>query len=182
MKKTTSKIISILVNLLLILSVCLVGTVVICSASEKVPSVFGYSILRVISGSMEPEIHVNDYILVKKTDIAELKTGDIISFYSKDPSIYNKPNTHRIDSINKGESLSFITKGTANEKADQYPVVQEDIIGKYVCKLSVLSFVFPLLSNPMIFFALILLPLILILSLNLMNQKNKKIQSDKTEE
>ena len=103
--------------------------IMICSASGKVAEVFGISVLKVVSGSMEPSISEGDYIIVRKTDSGELKSGDIICFYSKDSKIYGMPNTHRIVSILPDGS--FITKGDANKTEDDTAVSADMIIGRY---------------------------------------------------
>ena len=50
--------------------------------SGRVPSVFGYSVMNIVSGSMEDEIPKDSYILIKRIDPAEVKKDDIICFYS----------------------------------------------------------------------------------------------------
>ncbi len=107
----------------------------------KVPSVFGYSVLRIVSGSMEDEIPINSYILVKKADPSEIKEGDIISFYSSDPTILGVPNTHRVAEppICENGAYSFVTKGDANPVHDAYNAQGERLIGIYVCRLGWLN-------------------------------------------
>ena len=101
----------------------------------EVPSVFGISILRVISGSMEDEIPTGSYILVVRTDAEKIKRDDVICFYSSDPSIYGYPNTHRVieDPIKTDTGYEFVTKG------DTYNASSERLIGKYVKTLTVLT-------------------------------------------
>ncbi|MEI3222261.1 MAG: hypothetical protein V8S01_09650 [Dorea sp.] len=48
---------------------------------------------------MEPTYGVDTMILVKKTDPSEIKEGDVISFYSSDPTLDGAVNTHRVVSI-----------------------------------------------------------------------------------
>jgi signal peptidase I len=124
----------------------------------EVPSVFGYSVLNIISGSMEnaedPDggIPVGSYILVKRTDPKEIKRGDIISFYSNDPSIFGFPNTHRVveEPIVTDGEYEFVTKGDANFTPDKYNAKGDRIIGRYVRRLDgVTSFVRMLEGNGM---------------------------------
>ena len=44
----------------------------------RVPSVFGYSVMNIISSSMEDEIPKDSYILIKKVAPEEVKIDDII--------------------------------------------------------------------------------------------------------
>lgn len=117
-----------------ITAVCLafVIYVMICAAHGKAVKVFGKSVLRVVTGSMESSIHVGDYIIVENTDTDTLQEGDIISFYSEQSDIKGLLVTHRI--IGKNPDGSFVTKGDANPVADSVTVRPERIVGKYTHK------------------------------------------------
>ena len=119
--------------------------------------VFGYSVMKVVTGSMEPTIHENDFILVKETDVSELGVGDIICFKSSDPEIYGKLNTHRICGIN--EDGSFVTRGDANPIADRYPVSPDKIVGKYTRKVKILRFVNSFGDKRKLLLLLVILPM-----------------------
>lgn len=62
----------------------LVLTVIVFMGSKvngKTPSLFGYSVLRVSTGSMQPELMIGDVILGKSVDDpTALKVGDIITY------------------------------------------------------------------------------------------------------
>ena len=124
----------------------------------EVPEVLGYSVMNIVSGSMEGEgedsIPANTYILVKKISPSEVKEGDVICFYSTDPTIYGIPNTHRVVSapiVNSDGSIEFVTKGDANAIEDKYNAKGENLIGVYVKRLDgVTSFVKMLEGNGMI--------------------------------
>ena len=100
----------------------------------KVPRIFGYSVVNIISGSMGDTIPEGSYILVQKVDPEEIKKDDIICFYSSDPSIAGIPNTHRVvaDPIVTDTGIEFVTKGDANPSDDKYNAKGEDLIGRYV--------------------------------------------------
>ncbi|MGN1403957.1 MAG: signal peptidase I [Ruminococcus sp.] len=132
-KGLPGKLITILCNILLCLCILLTCYIMISSSRGRVANLFGKSILRVVSGSMEPTIYAGDYILVEKVDCDQLREGDIITFYSEDDSISGMPNTHRIVSINADGS--FVTKGDANSTADETIVTPDRLIGKYSGKL-----------------------------------------------
>ena len=97
--------------------------IMVCGCIGKTASIFGYSVLKVVSGSMEPSIHEGDYIYIKRTDTDSLKAGDIISFYSQDDSIKGEINTHRISEVLSDGT--FVTKGDANKTEDSV-TVQKD--------------------------------------------------------
>lgn len=107
--------------------------IMVCGCIGKTASIFGYSVLKVVSGSMEPSIHEGDYIYIKRTDTDSLKAGDIISFYSQDDSIKGEINTHRISEVLSDGT--FVTKGDANKIEDSVTVQKVSIIGKYYGKL-----------------------------------------------
>ena len=111
----------------------------VCSARGVPAKLFGRSFARVMTGSMSPSISEGDYIIIKSGDLNELKKGDIITFYSEDPTIYGKLNTHRI--IGVAEDGSYITKGDANTEADPVTVKRSKIIGKYAGKSRFLRWV-----------------------------------------
>lgn len=100
----------------------------------KVPHIFGYSVVNIVSGSMGETIPQGSYILVEKVDPEEIKKEDIICFYSTDPSISGLPNTHRVikDPVVTESGIEFITKGDANPAQDIYNAKGENLIGRYV--------------------------------------------------
>ncbi|MBQ9786265.1 MAG: hypothetical protein IJW25_02240, partial [Clostridia bacterium] len=57
-------------------------------ANNEVPSIFGMSIVAVVSPSMEPEHPVGDVLVIKSTDPDNLKVGDKIAFYSNVNSVW----------------------------------------------------------------------------------------------
>ena len=114
------------------------GYVLFNASRGKATEVFGKTVLRVVTGSMEPSIHVDDYIIAEETDTDKLEVGDVISFYSEQEDVYGKIVTHRI--IECREDGTFITKGDTksdgepNDTPDSAPVKPEKIIGKYAGK------------------------------------------------
>ena len=109
--------------------------------NHRIPDVAGYSIFRVSTGSMEPSIPTGMYILVKKVDPETIQTGDIITFYSEDPSIYNYPNTHRVVSrwMEVSGEMMFETRGDANYINDKLLVPESRIIGQVLLNLTELT-------------------------------------------
>lgn len=134
--------------------------VMICNLRGKVASIGGYSVMKVITGSMEPSIHVGDYILIEKTDVSDLKVGDVITFLSDDPTIKDMPNSHRITQIN--DDGTFTVKGDANPTEDIYTVKSDRIIGKYVRKLWLFRFIGSFGSSRKLLLILFILPTVCI--------------------
>ena len=71
---------------------------------------FGYQILTVDSGSMEPNFPEDSLIFVKMVDPSELQADDVITFTVDEKGTLV---THRIVAVLKDER-SFITRGDAN--------------------------------------------------------------------
>ena len=123
----------------------------------NVPSVFGYSIMNIVSGSMEDEIPKGSYILIKKIDPEDVKREDVICFYSTDPTIYGMPNTHRVveDPIKTDSGYEFVTRGDANHQNDKVNAEGDRLIGIYVKNLDGLTSFSEFLSGNTIVFVII---------------------------
>ena len=153
--------------IVLIAASVLVLLVVVLTPQGQVPRILGYSVLRVTTGSMEPEIPVNSMILVRRTDPGAIREGDVITFFSQEPGLEGALNTHRVQSIaQRYGSLYFTTKGDANALEDQAPVTSEALVGKVVFVSAAMGAVLRLLTNPLVFVPLILLPLLGMLVMN----------------
>ncbi|RCW45264.1 signal peptidase [Halopolyspora algeriensis] len=98
-----------------------------------VPAVVGGRTLTVLSGSMSPTIPAGSVVVTKPVDPASLHVGDVITFSSRGPDALGSSHrvTHRIVAVDRtAESVSFTTRGDANEAVDAQPVVADDVIGK----------------------------------------------------
>lgn len=152
---------------LILVSVFVLLSVVLTPAGQ-VPQVLGYSVFRVMTGSMEPEIREDSLLVVKKTPPEDIAPGDVISFFSPDPMLEGAVNTHRVVRIERENGrIRFITKGDANVIEDTYPVDASALVGRAVFKSYALGKTVSLLSNPLVFGTIILLPLLVILLMNL---------------
>lgn len=137
---------------------------VIMTAPGKVPQIGGYTVLRVVTGSMAPTLETDTLIVVRKTEPAEVKEGDIISFYSSDPALEGAVNTHRVLSIREEDGIYYYTtKGDANNVADSYEASSVYLIGTVCFSSYVMGKLARLLANPLIFIPVILIPLAVIL-------------------
>lgn len=84
-------------------------------------NIFGFSIFQVATGSMEPTIKVDDFVIVKLN--SKINKDDIIT-YKKDGEYI----THRLIYID-GDNV--IAQGDYNSSADE-PVPIDDVIGKVI--------------------------------------------------
>lgn len=138
---------------------------VLNASAGKVPSVFGFSVLQVRTGSMEPEIPVGGVVITHSIDPDKLEMNDVISFYSSDVSISDEVNTHRIIEIIESESGEriFRTKGDANSAPDSASVYERDIIGKVAFNIGAVGgSALGVLRNPTVIFVFLVLPLLFI--------------------
>ena len=150
----------------------------------EVPKIGGYSIMKIISGSMEDEIPEGSYILIREIDPAEVGEGDIITFYSSDYMIYGLPNTHRVvePPIVTDEGIEFVTKGDANPINDKVTAKGDDLIGIYVRRLDGLTKFSNALEGGGMFIIMIVLEAFIFAMAAMMFLKNKRAQIEKEKE
>jgi len=160
-KKTASTV----VTFILIISTLLCFFVIFKVAISKDISIFGYRIFYITTGSMEPTLPVGSAILVHEAP-ESYEIGDIITFFSKDNTIYDRPNTHRIVGIQSENGQTFYTtRGDANSSPDMKPVLSKNVIGRVVWQtgaISVVGYLIAFLGTRFGFVLIILLPLLLI--------------------
>ena len=124
---------------LILVLVALVLYLFVARISGKVPSLFGYSVVRIVTPSMDPKIPVGSFVLIKKAAPEDIAPGDIITFYTDDPDplIAGKTITHRVLSVScEDGKYVFQTKGdnmATNPVPDAYPARGERLVGRYVC-------------------------------------------------
>ncbi len=99
---------------------------------DKVPDVFGYKPMIVLSGSMETSIHTGDLVFVKMVDTTTLKKNDVIAFRNEEDTV----TTHRIiEIVFEDGKQYFKMKGDANNAEDRELVSMEDVEGLYVGRI-----------------------------------------------
>ncbi len=126
MSKIAKKIIKTIIDVLTFFVFLVLIVIIFCKVKmmvkgEEYFNFLGYSAFSVASGSMEPTIHLNDIIIVKKCNNYE--KGDIVTFKENGAYI-----THRIVTINEN---NIVTKGDANNTND-IAITQDRIIGKVI--------------------------------------------------
>ncbi len=126
------RVLNVILTLVLVAMIGFVAYVTMSAARGKAVSVFGRSVLVVVTGSMEPTLRVGDYIYIEKVQPSALTEGDIIAFYSEAFDINGMLVTHRIAEV--CADGTFVTRGDANPVDDSVHVRPERIVGKYVGK------------------------------------------------
>lgn len=107
-------------------------------ANNKVTFIFDRAVVWIATPSMTGTIDANSYILVRRASADDVAVGDVIMFYSDDPAIKGKLNTHRVVDISPDDN-SFITKGDANLTNDKVNARRDSVVGKYERSLNVLT-------------------------------------------
>ena len=155
------------ISVVIIAAAVVVLIMVLLTKPGKPPSIGGFTLLRITTGSMAPTYDVDTMILVQETDPSQIREGDVISFYSSDPMLDGAVNTHRVVRIEKEDGqYVYITKGDGNNVEDPYDVKSEYLVGKVIWSSVVLGKISRLVSNPLIFIPVILVPLAVILLSN----------------
>lgn len=133
-----------------ILCVILVIILLVNIFSSLGGSFLGFRIYRIGSGSMEPTLKVNSFVLIKKSNKYEL--NDIITYKKNNEYI-----THRIIEIHND---MIIAKGDANNTADD-PINKNTIVGKVIFKLNVINFINYLFNKPLTWILLFIIGLLI---------------------
>lgn len=176
------KISNIIFTVILIAAILFTAYVMINSARGRAVRVFGKSVLKVVTGSMEPSIHVDDYIVVEKINASDVKKDDIISFYSEEEDIKGLLVTHRVISVN--EDGTFTTKGDANSTTDRLSIRPDQLCGKYVGRAKFFNWVKSFASAKKLLMLLVIIPL---LAISLYEVKSlakvmKQVEKEKAED
>ncbi|MGN0493456.1 MAG: signal peptidase I [Acutalibacteraceae bacterium] len=157
--KTLKRIITALLSAAVVLMAAAVAYLTYCNISGKVAYIGRHAAVKIITSSMEPTIPAGTYILAEKVQPESVSVGDVIMFYSRDPQIYGRINTHRVvEVVSDNGELSYITRGDNNPANDSYPVYGKDLIGRYVKNADRLTAFAGFFSNPVVFFILVIIP------------------------
>lgn len=102
----------------------------------RLPSLFGFYVFNVQTGSMVPTLPIGCYILARApSDPSAIEPDTIVSFYREDGTVV----THRIIARSVGDDggVTYRTKGdnSAND-VDPDVLAPERIIGVYVFKIT----------------------------------------------
>lgn len=154
------------------------GTIVLCFAVlfslfisiqivvRGYADIAGYSVFRVVTGSMEPTLSVNALVVSHKSDIEKIKVKDIVVFRSPTGAGSDRIVTHRVVSVVwENGTAALETRGDANPVADSRMVRQKDLIGKviwYSDKEGGIVSVMGFLGSKTGFLACIALPILLL--------------------
>ena len=135
----------------------------------------------VASGSMIPELEVYDVLIVQGHEpFEDLEIGDIIVFNR--PSDHNRVIVHRVVSIINDDPIILRTKGDANPASipgTDFPITEEEYIGKVVYTLPQVGYVTQLLKPPINYVIIaVVIGIMIVKQLTKKKKENKFTLSD----
>lgn len=164
----------------------IVGTILVIIFSFGVLVVFSMfpiagnmKLLTVLSGSMEPQIHTGSMIFIKPA--GEYNIGDVVTKTTEDK---DTTITHRIIEKELIDSKAvFVTKGDANNVADNEKVAQERIVGKVFLNIPYLGYAVNFAKTKQGMILIVIIPAVVIIFEELVKIKNEilRIRREKKE-
>ncbi len=146
-EKKENRALKILSNILFVIFMLVMVFLILITAQSKFtgmePSLFGYRLYVVDSGSMEPTIKMNSLILVNEKTPDQIVMGDILTYYGADSK---SRVTHRVVEIGPNNDY-FITQGDANNLEDAMAVERENVIGIVALSIPLVGYAFRFLSS-----------------------------------
>lgn len=158
----------------------------ITKATGRVFFLFDRAMIWVLTDSMEDEIPARSYIRIKRVDPSEIRVGDIITFYSDDPSLGGSLNTHRVEEVLDG-GAEFVTHGDNNTFKDTYTAKADKIVGIYDGNMPVMTVFGRFFQTKWGLFSAFVLVIVLTAftffsDLFKKNKKNEEVSGNKNEE
>ena len=121
----------------------------VAHANGSIPSAFGYTIYRVSSESMKPQLEVGDVIIGKMVENSQnIKVGDIVTFKGKG-QYEGKIITHQVIVAPEVEDgvLMLQTKGTSNDIPDS-PIRADSVVSVMVTEVPFLTAFYSFFLSP----------------------------------
>lgn len=131
------------------------------SVKNDLPMPFGYGVAVVLSGSMEPALHVNDFVVAAEKD--DYNVGDIV--------VYQSGQSLTVHRIVARDGDLITTQGDANNTTDE-PVPISAVKGAVVLRIPLLGSVIRLVKKPVV--AIILLMAAFLLLYRALEPETKK--------
>ncbi|MBE6540164.1 MAG: signal peptidase I [Ruminococcaceae bacterium] len=159
-KKVFKKAGEILGAVVIVVEVVTILLFIVTKMQGGVPSLFGYNMYVIKSGSMKPELDIDDVIISRVYDGEELCEGDVVQYVSKSGEKAGEIITHQIVSIEgSGYEAAIRTKGLANSEADP-PIKGSDVIAVMKHKAVLLDDIYKWITHPLGFVFLVICPML----------------------
>ena len=133
-KTTVGSVVRLVIAILIFALACSVFIVVIQAKREhRAPAFFGRSFFIVVTGSMEPDIHVGELLITREVSMETIGVGDDVMFVSLSGAVKGENVVHRVIEVGEDEEGLYLrTKCVGNNVADSDPVREDNFIGKAV--------------------------------------------------
>ena len=181
-------------NIIFYLLVILLGGYILVEAflPSQTMNIFRFKSFVVVSASMEPDINVNDLVIIVKVDPEKLEVGDAISFYTYLPTnqvddegdtIYLRSVvTHYLRDIqSSGDSLIYKTQGAIADpldydewndiNGDPVEITESDIIGKVALVIPFIGIIMKIFYNPILLLLIAINILIVVVIIKVIKKK-----------
>ncbi len=136
---------------IVLLSIFLISLIYvsIIRVSGVTPSVFGFSIVRVKTESMDPALNLGDVIVVQKVDPKNIYVNDIVTYRAEKGPYADMLVTHQVveKAQNSDGSFTFITRGIKSDSVNDYPFDDSAIVGKALFKIPVVGTFYDFFSS-----------------------------------
>ncbi len=137
-----------------------IGIITVLLIVSVFPITGNYKIYVVKSGSMSPAIKTGSVVVAKPAE--SYKVGDIITFSGAGGN--KTPISHRVFAVNDDNgSLTYVTKGDANNTPDSQAVRPSEIIGKIYLSVPYIGYGVATAKTPWGFAFIIGLPALIII-------------------
>ncbi len=104
------------------------GFAIVFATVVVAPGFAGRHGLSILSGSMEPTLHVGDLVVDKQEPAADLRLGDIVTF--RDPDNPKRLLTHRVVRMRIRHGVAYVvTKGDASTGVERWSAPANGSVG-----------------------------------------------------
>ena len=154
-------------TLLLLVAVVVCLVIMLQSMSQGYVQLFGHSLFRVVTGSMEPTIPIGSILVSQDVPIEEIEKDDVVCFRSTNPGSGGMIVTHRVVGVyDTPDGIRCLrTKGDNNLSVDINPVTQHYLIGRIIWHTgdgSTMAGIIQFITGEYGFLACIVLPVLLV--------------------
>jgi signal peptidase len=116
------------------------GFGVVCGTFVVAPRPLGLESFAVLSGSMEPSLHVGDLVIDRRIRPLDVRVGDIVKF--RDPEGASRLLTHRVIRVRvRGAKAYVVTKGDANHSVERWTIPVDGALGRVDFRVPKLGYV-----------------------------------------
>jgi signal peptidase len=117
-----------------------IGAVASLALAVTLPPLFGYQVLTVLTGSMQPTIGVGAVVVDELISPLDASIGDIVTF--SDPDRRGRLITHRLQDVRvRGRRAYMVTKGDANDSVERWSVPVDGKVGRVAYQVPKLGYV-----------------------------------------